>query len=239
MSRATSTAVRRSIAATLVAVAGSAYAAEPITGRPSVTDGDTVVIQDTKIRLHGIDAPESAQTCQDAAGKDYRCGQAAANALSDHIGQANVTCEPRDTDRYGRTVAVCRKGREDLNAWMVRQGHAVAYRRYAEDYVAAEGEAKVAKRGIWAGTFQEPQDWRRAQRGGEPQAEESVPRTAPPALAAGGCQVKGNISAKGERIYHLPGSSSYAKTRIDEADGERMFCTEDEAKAAGWRAPRG
>lgn len=85
MSRAISIVVRRSIAVTLIA-AGSASAAEPIIGRPSVTDGDKLVIRDTRIRLHGIDAPESAQTCQDMAGKDYRCGQAAALALADHIG---------------------------------------------------------------------------------------------------------------------------------------------------------
>ncbi|MFC6051247.1 thermonuclease family protein, partial [Methylobacterium hispanicum] len=102
-------------------LAAPALAAEPITGRPSVTDGDTLVIRNTRIRLHGIDAPESAQTCQDKAGKDYRCGQAAALALDSHIGHATVTCEPRDTDQYGRTVSVCRKGPEDLNAWMVTQ----------------------------------------------------------------------------------------------------------------------
>ncbi len=226
----------RAMAAVLCLTA-PALAAEPITGRPSVTDGDTVVIRDTRIRLHGIDAPESAQTCQDAAGKDYRCGQIAALALADRIGQAAVTCEPRDTDRYGRTVAVCRKGREDLNAWMVRRGHAIAYRRYAEDYVPAEAEAKASKRGIWAGTFQDPQDWRRERRAG---GAETKPEAAPAATAAaGGCQIKGNISAKGEKIYHLPGSSSYAKTRISEASGERMFCSEEEAKAAGWRPPRG
>ena len=232
------TAVALSIApVAAVVAAGGAHARETITGRPSVTDGDTVVIRDTRIRLHGIDAPESAQTCQDVTGKEYRCGQAAALALAEHIGQANVTCEPRDTDRYGRTVAVCRKGREDLNAWMVRQGHAIAYRRYAEDYVAAEGEAKAAKRGIWAGTFQEPQDWRRDRRAGD---TEMRPDPAAPATASpSGCQIKGNISAKGEKIYHMPGSSSYAKTRISEASGERMFCSEEEAKAAGWRAPRG
>ncbi len=221
------------------ALGTSAVAADPITGRPSVTDGDTLVIRDTRIRLHGIDAPESAQTCQDAAGKEYRCGQAAALALADHIGQASVVCESRDTDRYGRTVSVCRKGHEDLNAWMVRQGHAIAYRRYSTDYVAAEVEAKSAKRGIWAGTFQEPQDWRRDQRTGGAETRPEMAPTPPASSTASGCQIKGNISAKGEKIYHLPGSPSYAKTRIKEADGERMFCSEDEAKAAGWRAPRG
>ena len=118
-------------------------------------DGDTLDVRGTRIRLHGIDAPESAQLCKDAAGKDYRCGQTAALALSEHIGKRLVTCEPRDTDRYGRVVAVCRVGTEDLNAWMVRQSYAIAYRRYAEDYVNTELTAKALRQGIWAGTFQD------------------------------------------------------------------------------------
>ena len=197
-------------------VGGSAFAAEPIVGRPSVTDGDTVVIRDTKIRLHGIDAPESGQDCADRAGRDYRCGQAAALALADHIGQAPVTCEPRDTDRYGRTVAVCRKGAEDLNAWLVSQGHAIAYRRYSQDYVAAEDEAKAARRGIWAGSFTAPGDWRKGERAmsmgfaapGGPDGPIPAPSKPAATPQAGACQIKGNISAKGEKIYHLPGTSS-------------------------------
>lgn len=94
-------------------------AAQPITGRASVVDGDTVDITDTRIRLHGINAPESAQLCHDKAGKAFRCGQAAALALADRIGSTLVSCYPRDTDNYGRTAAVCRKGAEDLNGWLV------------------------------------------------------------------------------------------------------------------------
>ncbi|WP_331295923.1 thermonuclease family protein [Methylobacterium hispanicum] len=216
-------------------LAAPALAAEPITGRPSVTDGDTLVIRNTRIRLHGIDAPESAQTCQDKAGKDYRCGQAAALALDSHIGHATVTCEPRDTDQYGRTVSVCRKGPEDLNAWMVTQEHAIAYRRYSTDYIAQEQAARAARRGIWAGTFEEPSTWRRAQRGA---TRENQPDPVPshPAL---NCAIKGNISRSGEKVYHLPGSRDYARTVIKERAGERMFCSKDEARAAGWRAPRG
>lgn len=75
--------------------------ADPIVGRASVIDGDTLEVRGARIRLHGIDAPESAQACKDAAGKDYRCGQAAAPALSDHIDKHIVICDPRDTDRYG------------------------------------------------------------------------------------------------------------------------------------------
>ena len=125
---------------------------------------------------------------------------------------------------------------EDLNAWMVRQGYATAYRRYAEDYVNAELTAKALRQGIWAGTFQEPSDWRRARRAG---GQESRPETVKPPTKKSGCTIKGNISAGGGRIYHLPGSRDYERTRVNDRAGERMFCSEDEAKAAGWRPVRG
>ncbi|WP_225309040.1 thermonuclease family protein [Hypericibacter adhaerens] len=122
-------------------------------GRPSVIDGDTIEIHGTRVRLFGIDAPESRQLCRDAQGKDYRCSQKAALALADHVGSSPVSCQPRDTDRYGRTVTVCYLGSEDLNAWMVAQGWAVAYRQYSTDYVPQEEAAHAAKLGIWIGTF--------------------------------------------------------------------------------------
>lgn len=100
-----------------------------IVGQTSVVDGDTLEIHGTRIRLHGIDAPESRQLCDDAAGKAYRCGQRAALALSDKIGRRAVSCEPRDKDRYGRVVAICRAGSTDLNAWLVTEGLAITYRR--------------------------------------------------------------------------------------------------------------
>ncbi|TXN22383.1 thermonuclease family protein [Methylobacterium sp. WL19] len=231
----------------LVLSLAPAFAAEPITGRASVVDGDTLDIGGTRIRLHGIDAPESGQLCQDRAGKAFRCGQAAALALADRIGSTPVSCDPRDTDKYGRTVAVCRKGTEDLNGWLVAQGHAVAYRRYSEDYVPAENTAKAEKLGIWAGSFTMPGDWRKGERTmtmgfaapGGPDGPIPSPTPPQPALKAGGCAIKGNISRKGEKVFHVPGSRDYERTRISEKDGERMFCSEDEARAAGWRAPRG
>jgi endonuclease YncB( thermonuclease family) len=245
MSRAISAVTVASIA--VIVGIGNALAAEPIAGRASVTDGDTLVIRDTKIRLYGIDAPESAQLCQTATGKEYRCGQAAALALSDRIGDATVTCEPRDMDRYGRTVAVCRKGAEDLNAWMVAQGHAIAYRRYSTDYVPAEDEAKAAKQGIWSGSFTTPDEWRKGERAmrmgfaapGGPDGPIPGPATRVETSPTGSCAIKGNISRSGDKVYHVPGSRDYDRTRISEKSGERMFCSEDEAKAAGWRAPRG
>lgn len=209
--------------------------AEPIVGRATVIDGDTLEVRGTRIRLHGIDAPESGQTCKDGDGKTYRCGHTAALALAGRIGQRLVTCEPRETDQYGRVVAVCRTSAGDLNAWMAGEGHAVAYRRYAEDYANAELTAKALRRGIWAGTFEEPSAWRRAKRAG---GEDTRPERVTPPVGPSGCTIKGNISAGGERIYHLPSSRDYARTRVNDRAGERLFCSEDEAKAAGWRPAR-
>lgn len=144
-------------------VSGS-IAAEPITGQASVIDGDTLEIHGVRIRLFGIDAPESAQHCKDAAGVDWRCGRDAAFALSDKIGRGVVACEPRDRDKYGRVVAVCQVRGTDLNGWLVREGWAVAYRSFSRVYVPAEASARAEGRGIWAGTFDLPSDWRRARK---------------------------------------------------------------------------
>ena len=92
----------------LLSFSACAVAAEPA-GRASIIDGDTLVIHGQRIRLFGIDAPKSRQTCE-AAAQTYRCGQRAALALADHIAQRPLTCEQRDVDRYGRIVAVCRAG---------------------------------------------------------------------------------------------------------------------------------
>ncbi len=100
-----------------------------IAGVASVIDGDTIEIHGQRIRLHGIDAPESGQTCLDAAGRKWRCGQRAALALQDLIGRRTVTCDERDVDRYGRIVGRCLVGELDINEWLVAQGLALAYRQ--------------------------------------------------------------------------------------------------------------
>lgn len=133
-------------------------------GRASVIDGDTIEIAGRRFRLHGIDAPESGQSCTGADGETYRCGQRAALALAEKIGNSIVACKKREVDRYRRIVGVCGTSGMDLNAWMVEQGHAVAYRRYSHDYVAQEESAKRSKHGIWAGSFIPPEEWRRGSR---------------------------------------------------------------------------
>ena len=132
----------------------------PIIGRASVIDGDTIEIRGQRIRLFGIDAPESRQTCTDQAGAAYRCGQNAAQALDYRISDAVVTCEPKDRDRYGRIVAVCRADGEDLSSWMTGLGWALAFRRYSEQYVPAEERAQRRRAGMWSGQFVPPWEWR-------------------------------------------------------------------------------
>lgn len=146
----------------------SLAAQEIIAGRASVLDGDTIEIRGERIRLFGIDAPESGQMCANANGQSYRCGQKAALVLDARIGEGVVTCERKDTDRYGRVVALCRVFGEDLGAWMVGLGWALAYRTYTTRYVPAEDLARSRGLGMWAGRFTPPWDWRTDRRRAAP-----------------------------------------------------------------------
>jgi endonuclease YncB( thermonuclease family) len=211
--------------------------AADLIGQASIIDGDTIEIHGQCIRLFGIDAPEHDQLCE-ANSAQYRYGQQASVALSDRIARQTVDCVPHEVDQYGRVVAVCSAGGEDLNGWMVSQGWALAYRHYSTVYVPIEDKAHLAGVGIWRGAFQAPWDWRRVQRQRQTQTEPRNPGPTSPGPVATACVIKGNINAKGERIYHVPGGEYYDVTGIDTSRGERWFCTEAEAQAAGWRRSR-
>jgi endonuclease YncB( thermonuclease family) len=147
--------------ALLMIVSATGFAsAETIVGIASVIDADTIEIHGTRIRLYGIDAPEGRQECTRPDGAKWRCGQQGSLALANLIGRASIRCEARDHDQYGRTVAVCFKGAEDINRWLVRSGWAVAYRQYSNAYVADEATARNARANIWSGAFEMPWDWR-------------------------------------------------------------------------------
>ncbi len=232
-----------------------------------VYDGDTIRVQlgsgPIVVRLHSIDTPEH----------DQPWGPEATAALAGRVQGRQVSLAVVTQDSYERLVADVFVDEENVNAWMVRQGNAWAYRHYLEDerFCTWEAEARAAGRGLWS---QPSDNWRapwqgRAAGRGEPvaytdyrnetvaQCMAAMPASVQPAKATegsahagtsgvkvpapvtphhGDCLIKGNISPGG-RIYHVPGSDSYDKTRIDEARGERWFCTEAEARAAGWRPP--
>lgn len=130
----------------------------PVTGKSRVIDGDTLDVGNRRIRLAGIDAPERAQQCIDAANEPSPCGETSRRTLDGLIGKGPVTCAPIELDRYGRVVATCDFRGADLGEVMVTSGQALANGRYA----AMEAEAKAARRGIWSGTFDTPAQWRRA-----------------------------------------------------------------------------
>ncbi|MBK5947541.1 succinoglycan biosynthesis protein [Rhodobacter veldkampii DSM 11550] len=207
------------ICSLIVLIASPAFA-QSVVGVARVIDGDTLEVAGERVRLFGIDAPEAGQACRDAAGRRWDCG-AHATARLEALSGGAVRCEGRERDRYGRLVARCAAGGQDLGAAMVAEGAAFAYARYSADYLPAEAAARAARRGVWAGAAERPEDRRRAA-----------------APAPGGCVIKGNISDKG-RLYHLPGSAAYDRTRIAPGKGERWFCTETEAQAAGWRRAGG
>ena len=210
-----------------------------LSGRARVIDGDSILVDQVEVRLYGLDAPEAQQTCV-LNGVRWPCGRQATRALQSLIEGRVVVCDERDRDNYGRVVAVCQHDGANVNAWLVANGWAMAYRRHALAYLDAESTAKSAKRGIWRGDFVAPWDWRQAGAAGV-RATASPSRTADTrsqrsASAPGRCNIKGNISHNsGRRLYHMPGDRDYADTRISAARGERWFCSEAEARTAGWQ----
>src|SRR4029079_15138647 len=118
----------------LALVAAASFGGETLSGRALVLDGDTLEIRGQRIRLFGVDAPEWAQNCTRANGQNGACGQEAARALREKIGAANISCRQMDIDQYKRVVAICTRGNEDLNAWLVSNGWGVAFRAFSNAY---------------------------------------------------------------------------------------------------------
>ena len=223
----------------------AASSTEMIAGRAAVVDGDTIEIHGKRVRFDGIDAPESAQLCNDQNGKSVRCGARSAEALASYLAESRPTnCKIVGTDQYGRLIGTCkRQDGRDISEWLVRNGHALDWPRHSGGrYQAYQQAAKDDRSGLWAGTFDEPWVWRKQQ--AEPDlavsknVRQSEPTSQPLGLirsVGGDCRIKGNISADGKRIYHVPGQKYYDRTKINQMAGERWFCSEAEARSAGWR----
>jgi endonuclease YncB( thermonuclease family) len=139
---------------------------DTIAGTARVTDGDSLAVGNMRVRLFGIDAPEARQLCKDAAGQDYTCGLAARETLAGLTDGKQVSCAPAEGPSYDRVVAVCRvdganNGKVDLSEAMVRSGRAIELKSHSKGrYAAAERSAREAQRGLWAGTFERPSQWR-------------------------------------------------------------------------------
>jgi endonuclease YncB( thermonuclease family) len=144
--------------------------AENLSGQASIIDGDTLEIHGTRIRLWGVDAPESNQFCRNDENLQFRCGAKAANELDAFIARRPVDCSPVSLDQYRRTVAVCSIDGVDLGAWLVGNGLALDWPTYSKGkYDAAQRDAEHAGRGLWTGSYVEPWLFRACIRqGGKP-----------------------------------------------------------------------
>ncbi len=134
--------------------------AADLSGVPRIVDGDTLAIGSTKIRLQGIDAPETDQVCLNANGVHWACGIDARDQLVAHIAGREINCTASGLDVYRRTLAVCYLAGEDLNGWLVQQGWALAYVKYSSAYRQVEEDARANQCGLWQGAFIAPWDWR-------------------------------------------------------------------------------
>lgn len=191
----------------------------PVVG---VVDGDTLRVRvdgvTERVRVIGLDAPEPS---------DSEClAQEAASRMQSLVQSRDVriVADPTQDDRDvydrllrhvwtldGRSVA-----RELIAEGLAREYTYAAPYDGVTDHRAAEAAAVQAGRGIWGPAC-------------------SSPAPAAPAAPQARCDIKGNITAEGERIYHVPGQRYYDDTQIREDRGERWFCSEDEARQAGWR----
>ena len=131
-----------------------------ILGFAKIIDGDTMVINFKKIRLEGIDAPEAKQKCEKNF-KKYYCGRKSTKELKKKISDFLINCSISGVDKYKRYLGTCFKKKTNLNKWMVRNGYAVAYKRYSGKYIVDEKYAREKRLGLWSGTFIRPEKWRK------------------------------------------------------------------------------
>lgn len=206
--------------------------AESVSGRAVAVSGDSLRVSGKVIRLAGIEAPERNQKCVLAGTKRWDCGNAAAQALAARIKSKSVRCEIADgksstTAPAGNPATavvrgVCVIDGSDIAADLVKSGHVFAESGWFARYSGLEGEARTAKAGLWRGEAERPSDYR-AKRWDE--ARRAAPE---------GCPIKGQMSSDG-RVYVLPWAPQYDRIKIRTAKGERWFCSEAEAQAAGWK----
>jgi endonuclease YncB( thermonuclease family) len=192
-------------------------------GRASALTGDTLGFGKVLVRLEGIEAPDRDQVCAKLSNTRWRCGASAREALDRAVSGRTVACTITGTDASGSKSGRCTAGGEDIAARLVRGGHVFAQAGLFPAYANAEQEAQAGREGLWAGDAPErAADWRQRR-------WEDARRAAP-----GGCPIKGRVTY-GNRVYLLPWSPAYDDAKVRSWRGERWFCSEDEARAAGWK----
>jgi endonuclease YncB( thermonuclease family) len=193
-----------------------------LTGRASAVRGDVLRIDGQLIRLAGIEAPEANQPCVKANGRRWKCGASARSALEKIVRGKTVACTKSGQDNGGQFIASCRIKDVDLAEALVRGGHVFAESGLLASYTSAESEAKSAAAGLWQGETIRPNEWRDL-------VWEEAKKAAPE-----GCPIKGYVRAS-NRFYALPWSHGYDGAKVRAVKGDRWFCSEDEARSAGFK----
>lgn len=192
-----------------------------IEGRGWAVSGDTLRVGSATVRLSGIEAPEPDQICTSTEGREWRCGEAAKVALARILRNGRVTCDiSGSTD--GHSNGTCKIGDMDVAAELVHGGNVFSAGGLFASYGSAEGEARTARAGVWSGAATRPSDYRA-------QKWEEAKREAPD-----GCPIKGNVRG-GRRVYVVPWSPGYERVKVSRSRGERWFCSESEARDAGFK----
>lgn len=211
-------AARQAAASSLKAV-GSSDAG--VTGQATALSGDMLRIAGRTVRLAHIEAPDTGQTCRRGDGRTWRCGESARTELARLVRGARIACTIT-SEAEGVARADCRKGDADIAASLVSGGHVFAEAGFFARHSGAEAAARENKLGLWQGEAQRPASYREA-------LWQAASKNAPD-----GCPIKGRVSSRG-KFYVLPWSSGYERVRVRESLGGRWFCSEDEAKSAGWQ----
>lgn len=193
-----------------------------VSGRALAVTGDTIRLDGRLYVLAGIEAPEKGQSCLKGGNRSWRCGMASAEALGQRMRREVIVCKLTGSEDRGRPIARCRAGEQDLAAAQLKDGWAFSNGFFLSQYAGLEAEARKQKTGIWAGEAERPQVWRA-------RLFEEAKRKAP-----NNCPVKGVQAATGPR-YVMPWEDDYQRIKVRTPRGERWFCNEQDAQAAGYR----
>jgi endonuclease YncB( thermonuclease family) len=193
-----------------------------VSGRATAVKGDMLRIDGRLVRLTGIEVPEAKQPCLKENGRRWNCSASARAALEKFVRGKTVACTPSGETDTGQALATCTTDGADVADALVRNGHAFAASGLLATYGSAESEAKAAKLGVWQGGTVRPSEWR-------DQIWQEAKRAAPE-----GCPIKGTVRAS-DRSYAMPWSTGYDGAKVRTVKGDRWFCTEEEARSAGFR----
>ena len=205
---------------------------KPLSGLGRTADGDTIMVGRKLVQLDGINAPELKQKCSDRQNRRYACGEKALKQMQKMVDGRQIMCNIRSENSFGRIIADCFANGQNVAEQMVKKGHAVARGLKGRDYLAFELKARKGQKGMWQGQFANSKVWRHGYTSQD--GYNGVVNFGGTFAGAGQCVIKGNKQASGN-VYYMPWDEWYHRTQVRTNRGDRWFCSEKEAKRAGFK----